>query len=112
MTIEFRHQFRADHELAQTQTRAGVLATTARSADRQWEIWTQFCAELGHDPLLADHDDPVMVLQVFAVRLRDGRCSKSGKPLRAGSVSTGLRDVGQTMALMGALHYARSKVSS
>ena len=39
---------------------------------------------------------------VYAHRIRTGQCSRSGRPVQAGSVDSELRYVGQTLSLLGA----------
>ena len=46
--------------------------------------------------------DPVMLLQLFGVRWRDGRISPSGEPNRARSVEDAIRFVGQKFSSLGA----------
>ena len=43
-----------------------------------------------------------MWLQVYGARVRSGKSSKSGNPVRSQTVAEELRQVGQTIALMGA----------
>jgi hypothetical protein len=64
-------------------------------------MWTQYCATLAIDPLLDNINDPVSLLQVCALRIRNGRYSRSGGSVRASTVDTELRHVGQTLVLLG-----------
>ena len=96
-----RNAFLADLCLAEEATRAGVLSTTQQAADKTWDVWRQFCGDLHLDPLLRGVDNPVAVLQVYAHRVRTGERSRSHKPVKAATVATTLREVGQAMALMG-----------
>jgi hypothetical protein len=49
--------------------------------------WTPFLASLGvEDPYLQICSDKVPALRDFATRVRDGRCSRSCNPVRAGHV--------------------------
>jgi hypothetical protein len=96
-----RNAFSIDLVAAQAQARAGVVPDTQRRADGAWAMWTSYCATLAIDPLLDDIDDPVALLQVYALRIRDGRYSRSGGAVRASTVDTELRHVGQTLALLG-----------
>ena len=100
-TLEAADAFRADLRSAQETARTAIVAAGVRSSDRTWEIWTKFCLSLDVDPLLRDVAEPTALLQVFAFRTRDGRLSKSGRPVGAGTVATSLRDVGQTFSLLG-----------
>ena len=93
--------FRRDLDISQQTVRKGVVWGTQESADRHWELWTNFCEELGLDPLLRV-PDPVPFLQVFATRYRRRPGKYPGECVRSGTVSNAIRSVGQTMASMGA----------
>lgn len=94
---------RVDLSLVQEATRNGVVPSRARAADRSWDLWTEFCLSLHQDTLLADvPESAVILLQIFAQRIRDGRLSKSRHPVRAGTVDDTVRQVGQAFAFMGA----------
>jgi hypothetical protein len=101
MPLEARHAFLSDLGIAQTATRAGVTSHYSDRRDKAWDIWSGFCQSICQDPTLRDLPDPVLLLQVFATRIRDGRLAPSGKPVGHGTVSTALRHVGQTLAFMG-----------
>lgn len=93
--------FLLDLRAAQETARTAIVLSGVRSADSTWAKWQQFCASLDVDPMLQDISDPVQLLQVYGLRIRDGRLSKSGQPVRSGTVATALREVGQTIALLG-----------
>ena len=97
-----RNAFSADLLLAQAEARAGVVASTAKRRDQGWYLWSSFCTQLCLDPSLEGIQDPVQILMVYAHRLRTGQCSRSGQPVKAGTVDSELRYVGQTLALLGA----------
>ena len=97
-----RVAFRADLGLVQDAMRSGVVASKASAADRQFQRWLEFCASHSVDPWFSQGDDPVPYLQVFAARYRDGRIAPGGHPVRSGTVSDALRDVGQAYQRMGA----------
>jgi hypothetical protein len=80
----------------------GIGAQCNRAQDGTWDIWLTYCATHHVDPLLATVLDPILYLQVFAQRFRNGCLAKNGNPLRAKSVEDYLHAVGQTMASMGA----------
>jgi hypothetical protein len=61
-----RDEIRADLGLLRAAFDAGVVPSRARSQDSSWIIWTDFCLAIGADPTLADVDDPVLLLQLFA----------------------------------------------
>ena len=102
MPASARDALRTDISLVQAEARLGVVPSRATAADKTWDIWTRFCLQLDQDPLLSQISDKVQLVQVFARRLRDGRCSKSGQPLRAGTVADACTTVGQTFAMLGA----------
>jgi hypothetical protein len=90
---------------ATTTVQAGVVPSRARAAEKHWERWELFCSELGIDPRLRgeiEADDPIVFLQVFAQRYRDGRLAPSGQPVRSRTVEDAVRAIGQTFALLGA----------
>ena len=96
-----RHAFGADLCLAEAAARAGVVPTTAERRDKGWRAWVDFCSSLCLDPTLSHAADKVAPLMVYAHRVRTGQCSRSGKPVKSGTVDTALRNVGQTLALLG-----------
>lgn len=102
MPTTARNEFAADLRIAREEARRGVVVSRTKAADKTWAIWTQFCADLHWDPLLTEVEDPIPIFMVYARRVRDGRASKSGKPVKHGTVDEELRAVGQTMALLGA----------
>jgi hypothetical protein len=70
---------------------------------RDWRLWTDYCAANGYpDPYLAAHTPAlrVNVLVAFAARYRTGVLGK-GQQVKAGSVTTALRHVGQMYELVG-----------
>ena len=102
MPPEQRDEIRADLSLLRAAFDAGVVPSRARSQDSSWAIWTNFCRALGTDPTLADVDDPVLLLQLFAQRYRDGRIAPRQNPVRSRTVEDALRAVGQGFARVGA----------
>ena len=97
-----RYAFGADLLLAQAAARAGVVSSTADRRDKGWTLWQSFCSQLCVDPSLQQVADPVTILMVYAHRVRTGQCSRSGHPVRVGTVDTELRYVGQMLSLLGA----------
>ena len=95
-----RLAFLSDLRAAETAARSGVGKGTIANANTSWDLWRQFCRELNHDPHLQSVSDPILLLQVFAARVRDGSLT-GHKPVHAGTVATRLRDVGQTLSLLG-----------
>lgn len=97
-----RNEFSRDLGLVQAAVRAGVVEQRSNTADRQWQLWLDFCATLSVDPWFREGHDPVPYLQVFAARYRDGRIAPRGKPVRSGTVEGALRSIGQTYKGVGA----------
>ena len=95
-----RLAFLADLRAAETAARSGTSQGNIANANTSWSLWRQFCRELNHDPYLQSVSDPIILLQVFAARVRDGSLT-GNKPVHAGTVATRLRDVGQTLSLLG-----------
>ena len=93
---------RADLGLLRAAFDAGVVPSRARSQDSAWAIWSNFCHAIGTDPTLADVDDPVLLLQIFAQRYQDGRIAPRHNPVRSRTVEDALRAVGQGFARVGA----------
>lgn len=96
-----RLAFLADLRAAETAARSGVSKGAIATSNTSWDLWRQFCQDLNHDPYLKSVTDPILLLQVFAARIRDGSLT-GNKPVTAGTVATRLRDVGQTLSLLGA----------
>ena len=60
------------------------------------------CPVLGlAGPILGTLHDKIPILRVFVTRVRDGRASRSGKPVRAGTVASELQAVGKGFTDMG-----------
>jgi hypothetical protein len=60
-----------------------------------------FCTSINVDPFLSQVADPVIIIQRFGVRSRDGRISPSDNPYRARSMEDAIRFVGQKFASLG-----------
>ena len=102
MSPAARDAFGADLCLAQATTRTALVPQRANARDYTWSIWESYCASLGISPFLEAISDPIPYLQVFAQRYRDGRLSKSTHGVRSRTVEQALRDIGQTLAGLGA----------
>ena len=98
-----RDELRADLRLARETTAAGVVPSRDRTAQRTWVVWCTFCSSVNADPFMSKVADPIVLLQLFGVRWRDGRISPSGEPNRARSVEDAIRFVGQKFSSLGAL---------
>ena len=83
--------------------RASVTPGRAKAADSVWHnIWLPYLATLGiDDPYLRHVPDPVPFLQVLAERIRDGRCSRSGKSVKAAHVRDELLAVAKAFTTLG-----------
>ena len=83
-----RDAFHYDLLAARTKARTAVNPDRARAGDTLFaRKWVPCVRELGlDDPFLTDVVDKTPLLRVFAHRIRDGRCSRSGKPVRGSHV--------------------------
>ena len=86
---------------AQQTVRKGVCSGTDSTTASHWRLWVAHCKPLGIDPLLANMQDPVQPLQVFAELYRDGTIAPSGDIVRARTVEGAVRSIGQTIASVG-----------
>jgi hypothetical protein len=73
----------------------------AKSKNKTWDVWLSFCESCEVDPFLNQVGDPIVFFQVFGERVRDGRLSLSGEPVKSRSVEDAWRKVGQRMAELG-----------
>lgn len=76
------------------------MAVGVKSADRSWQIWTNFGLSLAVDSTLDVVHHQAKLLQVFALRICNGTLSKSSNPVRSDTVAVALCKVGQTLALL------------
>lgn len=97
-----RLEFETDLRAVATNVRQGVTRRRAQAQDSHWDVWTAFCERYELDPFLLDKDDPVPYLQLFLQRYRDGRAALAGQPVRARTAEDAIRQISQTMALLGA----------
>jgi hypothetical protein len=79
----------------------GISSQCALATDTTWATWEGFCSDLNIDPTLQTTPDPVLPLQLFALRYRRGEISPSKSKVRGKTVGDALRAVGQTLANMG-----------
>jgi hypothetical protein len=82
-------------------TAKGIAAGRTGANATTWDIWHTFCCSLYLDPGLADIDDPIPLLQIFAHRYRTGLLAPSGAQVRARTVEGALRAVGQAFSTLG-----------
>jgi len=93
--------FMDDLRAAQHAVTFGVATSRATASNTHWDLWTDFCAELGLDPLLEGIADKVVFLQVCLHRHRTGVIAPHNHPVRGRTAEDALRSVGQTFAAMG-----------
>jgi len=98
---ESRDELRADLSLIRNAVEAGVVPSRAAAANSAWNIWQLFCVSLQADPFLQCGTDPILLLQIFAQRYRDGRIAPSGKQVRSRTVEDAVRAVGQGFTRLG-----------
>ena len=87
--------------IIQRTTAAGISTRTQRAGDTTWNIWEDFCHDLHQDPTLANIDDPIPLLQLFAQRYRLGEVAPSGHQVRSRTVEGALRAIGQAFSALG-----------
>ncbi|KAL7561530.1 hypothetical protein ACA910_022684 [Epithemia clementina (nom. ined.)] len=98
-----RHHFLDDLRLATQTARESVSSSRAHAVEKVWlTTWVLFCQELGFHPLLTYAPDKIPILQVFATRVRDGRASRSRRPVHADTVADELLHVAKTFTSLGA----------
>ena len=88
-----RDLFDRDLRLAHKAAQSAVTPSRIRDYNAIWHrLWVPYTRSLGHtDPLLTQITDKIPILQVFCERIRDGRLSLSGKPVRSDRVATTLQ---------------------
>ena len=94
-------EIRADYDAVRAAVESGVSAGYQKSLQSNFRQWERFCAEIGLDPLMQNIADPVPFLQIFAHRVRTGKCAIRGKQVQKRAVEHYVRAVGQTIALLG-----------
>jgi len=102
LDAEQRDRFLSDLRAAKEASKSGVSVGRAKAAVTVWEIWQNYCADLGIDPFLETIQDKVPILQVFAQRVRTGELAAGGHPILARSVEDYIRHVAQTFLGVGA----------
>ncbi len=102
LDAEQRDRFLSDLRAAKEASKSGVSVGRAKAAVTVWEIWQNYCADLGIDPFLETIQDKVPILQVFAQRVRTGELAAGGHPILARSVEDYVRHVAQTFLGVGA----------
>jgi hypothetical protein len=100
-------EFKADLLALPAEQAAGVTAKQDKAKQAHWQIWSQYCHDMGLDPSLFYIQDPIPFLQVFMRRFADGRLAPSGKPVSARHAEDVVRLVGQTLSELGAGDYCK-----
>jgi len=108
---ELQDELRTDCLLAMQEAATAGNISRARSRSNLWKIWCKFCLSLNLHDLLAETQDPIPLLQVFARRYRDGRIERyrdRGRlhcdGVRARTVEDAVRQIGKTFVELGALN--------
>lgn len=70
--------FLSDLHAAETATQSALTQGYIARTSKAWGKWVDFCRSLNTNPQLCDAANPIMLLQIFASRVRDGRSSESG----------------------------------
>jgi hypothetical protein len=99
---ECHNELSSDLRLIGQAVEAGVVSGRAAAANSTWGTWQRFCVSLGTDEFLSCGTDPLVMLQFFAQRYRDGRIAPSKRPVRSRTVEDAVRSVGQGFARLGA----------
>ena len=95
-------EFRTDLGLATDAVRLAIDPNYAKRKDAHWIIWIQFCTKCNLDPFLANIQDPIPYLQVFAQRYRDGTIAPRGNVVSAKYIRDVLCSIGQAFSILGA----------
>lgn len=98
---QYQDGFRADLLLAHETNRARVIPKTRTGKQNTWLVWCAFCEALEVDCYLTGVPDKLDYFIVFGLRYRRGELSKSGNPVRVGSVTTALQAVGERFTELG-----------
>ena len=96
-----RNAFLADLSTADETRRSSVCPKRASAKDGHWSTWQEFCATLNLDPYLETKPQKLSFLEVFAVRLRNGTITPSGRPIGSRAVEDYLRTVAAEIASLG-----------
>jgi len=102
LPVATRNAFLADLSTVQDTARTARVSSRIVAEDNTWVVWRDFCMEHSVDPLLESVTDPIPYFQVFGHRYRNGKLAKDGKPVFARTVEDAMRQIGQTMASLGA----------
>jgi hypothetical protein len=98
--------FASDLRLATTISQGASTTSRdrARATDAVWtKCWIPLLFDVGiEDPFLFDLDDKIPLLRVFSTRIRDGRLSRSHKPVRAAHVRDEVLHVAKVFTELGA----------
>ena len=95
-----RNLYKSDFNLADEAFCAGRVAAHTTNRTSHWTHWCTYVQPLGVDPFLqqSSYTEQVRLLSGFAARNRSGAYGR-GRQVKAGSVSSALTVIGQTIAL-------------
>jgi hypothetical protein len=96
-----RAQARTDFSIIEKDMAMGLCSSRRGAQHTANNVWDTFCAALAIDTTLADTNDPIPALQLFAHRYRVGAIAPSGGKVRGKTVADVLRALGQTFAHLG-----------
>lgn len=96
--------FDLDLRIATATAQQATCASRSKAQSAVWQhSWLPFLASLGiDDPLLETVRDKIPLLKVFALRIRDGRHSRTNRPVRAATVRDQLLSISKTITALGA----------
>jgi hypothetical protein len=102
-TADTRDDFRADLGAALGVARQALVPKTRLAQAREWDLWTAFCHEHGHQPHLPDvpaQEDKLSYFLVYGVRIRR-RKGRNNKPVRVQAVQSALNAIGKGFTHLG-----------
>ena len=91
----------ADFHLVMRDTTLGITIACVQSHFNLWKLLCQFYQHLNANLFLVDCEDPILLLQLFALCYCKGESSASGSPTKKHQVEQALHSIGQTLAGMG-----------
>jgi hypothetical protein len=99
-----RDAFQAALSTALQTSEQALVPKTRADRNRKFHDWVQFCAELKRPPDLSDvplQETRLCYILVYGERIRSRISSRTGEPVRAGSVQAALLAVGTGIAHLG-----------
>ena len=101
LSPDLRNELISDTSAVNEALSAGISPGRRSMAASYAQRWYSFCQQHQLDPYLSTCPDPVAWLQIFALRVRDGRFSASGNAVRSSTVADALHAVAQTFTSVG-----------